>query len=73
MAGQRFAVREAAAEDEPILARALLDAANWDGTPRFSLGDTHESRYLAGWPRPGDVGLVAETPDGTPVGAAWFR
>jgi ribosomal protein S18 acetylase RimI-like enzyme len=27
--------------------------------------------YLAGWPRPGDYGLVAEQ-DG-PVGAAWYR
>ena len=27
--------------------------------------------YLAGWPRPGDHGVVAEH-DG-PVGAAWFR
>ena len=27
--------------------------------------------YLAGWPRPGDHGLVAEQ-DG-PVGAAWYR
>jgi ribosomal protein S18 acetylase RimI-like enzyme len=27
--------------------------------------------YLAGWPRPGDYGLVAE--DDGPVGAAWYR
>ena len=27
--------------------------------------------YLAGWPRPGDHGLIVEQ-DG-PVGAAWFR
>ena len=27
--------------------------------------------YLAGWPRPGDCGLVAE--HDTPVGTAWYR
>jgi ribosomal protein S18 acetylase RimI-like enzyme len=27
--------------------------------------------YLAGWPRPGDSGLIAEQDE--PVGAAWFR
>jgi ribosomal protein S18 acetylase RimI-like enzyme len=27
--------------------------------------------YLAGWPRPGDVGLVAEQDE--PLGAAWYR
>jgi len=27
--------------------------------------------YLAGWPRPGDHGLIAE--QDAPVGAAWYR
>src|SRR4051812_37797640 len=35
------------------------------------LADPRYARYLAGWPRPGDYGLVAEH-DG-PVGAAWYR
>ena len=35
------------------------------------LADPKYARYLAGWPRPGDYGLVAEH-DG-PVGAAWYR
>jgi len=29
------------------------------------------AHYVAGWPRPGDLGVVAE--DGPPVGAAWLR
>jgi len=35
------------------------------------LADPRYSMYLAGWPRPGDYGLIAEQ-DG-PVGAAWYR
>ena len=35
------------------------------------LADPRYARYLVGWPRQGDYGLVAEQ-DG-PVGAAWYR
>jgi GNAT superfamily N-acetyltransferase len=35
------------------------------------LADTRYAMYLAGWPRHGDRGLVAEQ-DG-PLGAAWYR
>jgi len=35
------------------------------------MADPRYARYLTGWPRPGDYGLVAEQ-DG-PVGAAWYR
>ena len=35
------------------------------------LADPRYALYLAGWPRQGDYGLVAEQ-DG-PVGAAWYR
>ena len=36
-----------------------------------ALADPRFATYLAGWPRPGDHGLVAE--QGEPVGAAWYR
>ncbi len=36
-----------------------------------ALADPRYAMYLAGWPRPGDCGLVAE--DDGPVGAAWYR
>jgi len=35
------------------------------------MADPRYARYLAGWPRPGDGGVVAE--QGGPVGAAWYR
>ena len=34
------------------------------------LADPRYAMYLAGWPRHGDYGLIA---DGGPVGAAWYR
>ncbi len=54
----------------------LVAAAFWrlDGP----LGDVQSvlarpelAHYVSGWPRPGDLGVVAE--DGQPVGAAWLR
>lgn len=61
-------------DDLPFLWMMLTEAASPPGTPRPDdpLGDDHVSRYLAGWGRPGDVGLVARI-DGCPVGASWLR
>lgn len=66
-------IRDATDQDVDVLARALLEAANWNGESRMTLEETPTSRYLTGWPRTGDVGVVAETSDGVSVGAAWFR
>jgi ribosomal protein S18 acetylase RimI-like enzyme len=68
--------RPAEAEDFPFLATMLGEAAVWrpdKPTPTAAevLGDPRYAMYLAGWPRHGDYGLVAER-DG-PVGAAWYR
>jgi len=68
--------RPAGLEDLPFLAAMLGEAAVWrpekpTPTAEEVMADPRYARYLAGWPRPGDVGLVAEQ-DG-PVGAAWYR
>ena len=68
--------RPAAAEDFTFLATMLGEAAVWrpdKPTPTGDqvLADPRYAMYLAGWPRHGDYGLVAEQ-DG-PVGAAWYR
>ncbi len=68
--------RPAGAEDLPFLATMLGEAAVWrpdKATPTAAevMADPRYARYLAGWPRDGDFGLVAEQ-DG-PLGAAWYR
>lgn len=72
-----YHIRDAGPADTLALSEALVEAANWDSRhviPRVGvLSDPIRSRYLAGWPRPGDGGVVAETLDGEVVGAAWYR
>ena len=68
--------RPAGAEDFTFLATMLGEAAVWrpdkpNPTAEQVLADPRYALYLAGWPRQGDYGLVAEQ-DG-PVGAAWYR
>jgi ribosomal protein S18 acetylase RimI-like enzyme len=68
--------RPARAEDFSFLATMLGEAAVWrpdKPTPTGDevLADPRYAMYLAGWPRQGDYGLVAEE-DG-PLGAAWYR
>jgi ribosomal protein S18 acetylase RimI-like enzyme len=71
-----FRRRPAQAEDLSFLAAMLGEAAVWrpdKPTPSGDevLADPRYAMYLAGWPRQGDYGLVAEE-DG-PLGAAWYR
>ncbi|MCU1455194.1 MAG: putative acetyltransferase [Acidimicrobiales bacterium] len=68
--------RPAGPEDFTFLATMLGEAAIWrpdkpKPTADQVLADPRYALYLAGWPKQGDHGLVAEQ-DG-PVGAAWFR
>jgi ribosomal protein S18 acetylase RimI-like enzyme len=68
--------RPATARDLPFLAAMLAEAAVWrpdkpTPTAMEVLADPRYAMYLTGWPRPGDVGLVAVRDE--PVGAAWYR
>jgi ribosomal protein S18 acetylase RimI-like enzyme len=68
-------VRAAVVEDEPFLWRMLLEAAHAgdevDG-PDALKTMPELARYVEGWGRPGDIGVIA-TRQGDPVGAAWLR
>ncbi|WP_029288399.1 GNAT family N-acetyltransferase [Cellulomonas sp. HZM] len=77
-------LRRATTDDLDLLHDMLLEAFNWDGTARFTrdevVSDSHTARYLGGWMRPGDLGLVALDDDGhddphdsPAVGAVWAR
>ena len=72
-----MALRLAGAKDFAALESMLLEAVNWspDREP-LTLEQLRENdllvRYVEGWPRDGDAGVIAEEGDGV-VGAAWFR
>jgi ribosomal protein S18 acetylase RimI-like enzyme len=69
-------IRRASGEDASFLHEMLAVAADWRReAPRPTmevLAEPAFARYVADWPRDGDLGLIAE--EGTiPVGAAWWR
>ena len=71
-------IRPATAADGTFLRRMLAHAANWwPGAPEESVeeivGRPGTAHYIEGWPAPRDVGFVAETDAGEPVGATWWR
>jgi GNAT superfamily N-acetyltransferase len=70
------AVRPALASDLPFLTEMATAAAFWDaddisGLEQKLMQSPDLAHYIAGWPLPGDVGVIAKA--GPPVGAAWFR
>jgi ribosomal protein S18 acetylase RimI-like enzyme len=69
-------VRPAEPSDATFLSEMLVAAAFWrpdgpTGSVREILERPELAHYIAGWPRPGDLGVVAE--DENLVGAAWIR
>ncbi len=77
MPGSSWSIRPATAADAPFLADMLMEAVNWSPewparSRRRVLSDPRTAHYVAGWPREGDLGVVAEA-GGTPVGASWLR
>lgn len=70
------ALRPAGAADGHFLAEMLAAAAFWrpdgpSGGVSEVLARPELAHYVAGWPRPGDSGVIAEAAG--PVGAAWLR
>lgn len=79
MSDEALSLRPAAPTDQLFLYEMLHEASNWrlpPDAPRpplaVTLADDLVSRYVDGWGRPGDAGIVAEV-GGTPVGACWLR
>lgn len=71
-------VRPAAPADLPVLRAMLWEAAAVSTTVRemgreAALALPSVSKYLDGWGRPGDLGVVAVDGQGGPLGAAWVR
>lgn len=65
-------IRPATSEDEGFMRRMLAVAAHAEDEA-VAFEDPEISRYLDGWGRDGDVGFVAESVSGEPLGAAWAR
>ena len=71
-----FSLRAALPRDADFLTDMLCEAVNWDpGREPLSraqiLADPTMARYVEGWPRPGDTGVIAES--GRPFAAVWLR
>ena len=72
-----FSVRAATQADGVFLGDMVVEAANWRSAaaiPKHQvLTNVEHSRYIIGWMRPGDAGVIAIDGQGEPVGAAWYR
>ena len=68
--------RAATAHDQPVLWSMLVHASHAADDGPIEAADLEDdgalARYVAGWPRDGDLGVVAVS-DGEAVGAAWLR
>jgi GNAT superfamily N-acetyltransferase len=74
--GEPFTIRRASGDDLPFLTEMLIEAVNWHPrrkTDHIQILATPElAHYISGWPRPVDLGVVADAA-GVPIGAAWLR
>ena len=72
----RVTVRDATSEDLGFVKLMLYEAANrpGDAWPGFeeSMNDPKNRRFWGEFPRPGDVGVIAQS-RAHPIGAAWIR
>ena len=74
---RRVTIRVAVAADECVLLEMLYHAvfvAPGTAPPERSIVAQPEmARYVRGWGRPGDDGVIAALPTGDSIGAAWVR
>lgn len=74
---QRVHFRETTFADELFLWEMLILAAHMhaDGDASVEVAQQHPylAKYLRGWGRPGDIGVIAVIDGGHQVGAAWLR
>ena len=72
-----WSLRPVGPNDEAFLREALYGAAFWgEGEhppPDQALRDPTLRRYVEGWGREGDAGMVAVGEDDRPIGACWIR
>ncbi|GAA3035008.1 GNAT family N-acetyltransferase [Microbacterium dextranolyticum] len=72
-----FRIRPAAQADGAFLGDMVVEAANWrqgGQRPRHEvIGHPEYHRYITGWMRPGDAGVIALDAQEQPIGAAWYR
>ncbi|MDQ2738314.1 MAG: GNAT family N-acetyltransferase [Actinomycetota bacterium] len=70
-------IRPADPDDHAFLVAMLVEAFNWNGQVSVTAADVEAdpalARYLSGWPRPSDFGVIATSGAGEPLGAAWAR
>jgi GNAT superfamily N-acetyltransferase len=64
-------IRRASGRDAPFLRDMVKHAYYWRWAEPET-ADVPASRYVEGWGRPGDRGLIL-LDEGFPVGAAWYR
>lgn len=73
----RVFLRAARADDADFLTDMLIESFNWTGEQHLErsqmLANPDVARYVDGWPRPGDVGVVALDDEGKRIGATWAR
>jgi ribosomal protein S18 acetylase RimI-like enzyme len=70
-------MRDAVSDDHDLLVTLLVEAVNWTGEARTTrqrvMADDELNRYVLGWKRDTDFGVVAVDDDGRPLGALWWR
>lgn len=71
-------LRAATAADRGFIEDMAVEAFNWNPdreqlSRERILADPMLNKYVAGWPKTGDSGVIALGPAGEPIGAVWLR